>query len=116
MPPKLTDAGPETQGTPVPFFERTVRGGQEVPVTDNNINLDTVGETDPLGQQNPDDALPRRVGQADEATSLHFEVFYRFRVSDNISITPGFFMVTNPGHIEDNDTVFVGTIRTTFRF
>ena len=102
MPPKLTDAGPETTGVPVPFFERVVRGEDEDDtVTDNNPNIQN-------GQQT--------VGQADEATSLHFEVFYRFRVSDNISITPGFFMVTNPGHIEDNDTVFVGTIRTTFRF
>ena len=101
MPPKLTDAGPETTGVPVPFFERVVRQENETTVTDNNPNIRNG---------------IARVGEADEATSLHFEVFYRFRVSDNISITPGFFMVTNPGHIEDNDTVFVGTIRTTFRF
>ena len=116
MPPKLVDAGPTTPGTPVPFFEQTVRGGEETVVTDNNRNLDTVGETDPGGLQDPDNALPRNVGEEDEATSLHFEVFYRFRVTDNISITPGFFLVTNPGHIEDNDTIFVGTLRTTFRF
>jgi hypothetical protein len=113
MPPKLVDAGPETPGTPVPFFEIARRGEEGVPVTDNNRNLDTVG----VGQGNLDqNPLPRRVGVEDEATSLHFEVFYRFRLSDNLWITPGFFMVTNPGHIEDNDTIFVGTIRTTFRF
>ncbi len=112
MPPKLVDAGPETPGTPVPFFETSRRGEPEVPVTDNNINLDTTG----IAVNETGDSLPRRVGKKDEATSLHFEIFYRFKVNDNLSITPGFFFVTNPGHIADNDTLFVGTIRTTFRF
>ena len=109
MPPKLVDAGPETQGTPVPFFEQVVRDEDPTTVTDNNPNLNTVGERNLS-------TLPKRVGQEDEATSLHFELFYRFKITDNIFITPGFFIVTNPGHIESNDTLFVGTIRTTFRF
>ncbi|MEC4819326.1 MAG: iron uptake porin [Scytonema sp. PMC 1069.18] len=53
---------------------------------------------------------------SDRDTSLHFEGFYRFRVTDNISITPGLFVITNPEHNNNNDTIFVGTIRTTFRF
>ncbi|MGJ3254325.1 MAG: iron uptake porin [Elainellaceae cyanobacterium] len=57
-----------------------------------------------------------RIERVDDATSLHFEVFYRFRLNDFISITPGFFYVTNPGHIDDNDGIAVGTIRTTFSF
>ncbi len=101
MPPKLVDAGPETVGVPVPFFEQVINQESETTVTDNNINI-----------QNG----PQRVGAKDEATSLHFELFYRLKVSDRISVTPGFFMVTNPGHIEDNDTLYVGTLRTTFRF
>ena len=52
----------------------------------------------------------------DDATSRHFELFYRFRLNDHISITPGFFYVTDPGHIEANDDIIVGTVRTTFRF
>ncbi|MEO0409334.1 MAG: iron uptake porin [Cyanobacteria bacterium P01_A01_bin.135] len=52
----------------------------------------------------------------DDATALHFEAFYRFRLNDNISLTPGIFYVTNPGHIEDNDDIVVGTMRTTFEF
>ncbi|TVR12662.1 MAG: S-layer protein [Phormidium sp. GEM2.Bin31] len=52
----------------------------------------------------------------DEDTSLHFELFYRLRVSDRISITPGVFVVTNPEHNADNPALVVGTIRTTFRF
>lgn len=112
MPPKLVDAGPETPGTPVPFFETSRRGEPEVPVTDNNRNLDTVG----IARNGTTDPLPRRVGVKDEATSLHFEVFYRFRLSDNIFITPGVVLVTNPGHIADNNDIWLATIRTTFRF
>ncbi|PSM46125.1 S-layer protein [Chroococcidiopsis sp. CCALA 051] len=112
MPPKLVDAGPETPGTPVPFFETSRRGESEVPVTDNNRNLDTVG----IERNRTTDPLPRRVGVKDEATSLHFEMFYRFRVSDNLFVTPGVVLVTNPGHIEDNNDIWLATIRTTFRF
>jgi hypothetical protein len=108
MPPKLIDAGPETQGASVPFSEISRRGEDGVEVTDNNPRLDQNRELQNWNQNN--------LGVKDEATSLHFEVFYRFKVSDNISITPGVFVVTNPGHIEDNDTLYVGTIRTTFRF
>ena len=119
MPPKLVNAGPETPGTPVPFFEQVINNEEDTVVTDNNPNLDTVGEIGAAGGATglvDSGDLPRRVGQEDEATSLHFELFYRFKVNDNIWITPGFFLVTNPGHIESNDTLYVGTIRTTFRF
>lgn len=114
MPPKLVDAGPETPGTPVPFFETSRRGEPEVPVTDNNRNLDTVGVGD--GPTAEREGLPRRVGVKDDATSLHFEVFYRFRISDNLFITPGVVLVTNPGHIEANNDIWLATLRTTFRF
>lgn len=57
-----------------------------------------------------------QIERFDEGTALHFETFYRFRVNDFISITPGFFIVTDPGHIPSNNTIFVGSIRTTFRF
>ena len=119
MPPKLVNAGPETPGTPVPFFEQVINSEDVTVVTDNNPNLDTLGIARAAG--GPEEAvsqglLPKRVGQEDEATSLHFEFFYRFKVNDNIWLTPGFFFVTNPGHIADNDTIYVGTVRTTFRF
>jgi len=53
---------------------------------------------------------------ADRDTSLHIEGFYRFQVTENISITPGVFLITNPEHNENNDRLFVGTIRTSFEF
>ncbi|MBD2483093.1 iron uptake porin [Planktothrix sp. FACHB-1365] len=52
----------------------------------------------------------------DEDTSIHIEGFYRFPFSEYVSITPGFYVVTNPDHNSNNDTIFVGTLRTTFRF
>ncbi|MCP2727068.1 iron uptake porin [Symplocastrum sp. BBK-W-15] len=55
-------------------------------------------------------------GLGENANSFHVEAFYQFKVSDNISITPGLFWVTNPGNIEDNNDIFVGTLRTVFRF
>ena len=56
------------------------------------------------------------LGLTDTASSLHFETFYRFNLSRNITVTPGFFLVTSPGNVAGNNTIYVGTIRTTFRF
>ncbi len=44
------------------------------------------------------------------------EISYDFPLSDNISITPGFFAVFNPDRDSDNDTVYVGVLRTKFSF
>jgi hypothetical protein len=53
---------------------------------------------------------------ADPDTSLHFEVFYRWPVRENIAVTAGAFMVTNPEHNAANDTIYTGVVRTLFRF
>lgn len=47
---------------------------------------------------------------------LHVEAFYKYQVTDNISITPGVIWLTAPNQDADNDDVFIGTIRTTFSF
>lgn len=57
-----------------------------------------------------------RSGNRDANASLHLEAFYRIRVSDNISITPGILAVFKPEHNTNNSTIVVGTIRTTFSF
>ena len=49
-------------------------------------------------------------------TPYHLEALYRFRVSKNISITPGVYFVFNPGSASTNGTATVGVIRTTFSF
>ncbi|MEH2463680.1 iron uptake porin [Nostoc sp.] len=46
----------------------------------------------------------------------HFEGFYKYRVSDNVSVTPGVIWLTSPGQNSDNDDAFIGTLRTTFSF
>jgi hypothetical protein len=52
----------------------------------------------------------------DGDTSLHIETFYRYQFTDNIAITPGFFVITNPNGNEDNNALYVTTVRTTFSF
>ena len=52
----------------------------------------------------------------DEDTSYHLETLYKFQLNDNIAVTPGLLVIFNPEHNENNDTIYVGTLRTTFRF
>ena len=54
--------------------------------------------------------------QEDYDTSYLIEALYRFPLNDNIQITPGAYVVINPNHVDTNDSVVVGTVRTTFRF
>ncbi|MBW4455060.1 MAG: iron uptake porin [Nostoc indistinguendum CM1-VF10] len=55
-------------------------------------------------------------GFKDKDTSLHLEAFYHFQVTDNLAITPGFFVITSPEHNDSNGSIYVGTVRTTFSF
>ena len=52
----------------------------------------------------------------DEDLSLHIEGFYQYKLTDNISITPGIVWITAPDSNDDNDDLVIGTIRTTFSF
>ncbi|MDF5709594.1 MAG: iron uptake porin [Nostoc sp. S4] len=52
----------------------------------------------------------------DDDTSYHLEGLYKFRVSDNLQVTPGLLVIFNPEHNNNNDTEYVGTLRTTFTF
>jgi len=52
----------------------------------------------------------------DDVGSFHIEAFYRFQVTDNIQITPGFYYITNPEGNRANDNVWVYAIRTRFSF
>ncbi|MBD2253664.1 iron uptake porin [Nostoc parmelioides] len=53
---------------------------------------------------------------SNRATPYHLEAYYRVRVSDNISITPGAFILFNPEGDSRNETTTVGVLRTTFTF
>jgi hypothetical protein len=50
-------------------------------------------------------------------SSLHLESFYKYKLNDNISITPGLIYLTNPNQVLNNGNgALVGTVRTTFTF
>ncbi|MEB3294026.1 MAG: iron uptake porin [Synechococcales bacterium] len=55
-------------------------------------------------------------GLRDRDTSLHVEAFYQYPINDNIAITPGLIWLTSPNHDDRNDSILIGTIRTTFTF
>jgi hypothetical protein len=65
---------------------------------------------------NSNDFRLRGLAYRDRDTSLHLEAFYRIRVHESISITPGVLIITNPEHNQGNSTIVIGTIRTTFNF
>jgi len=52
----------------------------------------------------------------DKDTSLHVEGFYQFKLSDNISVTPGLIWLTAPDHNNKNSDLVIGVVRTTFTF
>jgi len=58
-----------------------------------------------------DNGLPH-----DPDTSYIIEALYRYPLTDNIVITPGGYVILNPNHDEENNTVWVVVIRTTFKF
>lgn len=55
-------------------------------------------------------------GPQDKDTSTVLEGFYRYSLTDNITLIPGAFVILNPNHDADNDPIFVGRLRTVFRF
>ena len=108
------------------IFDRDIDLKDFGAVTLSTTYLLSLGVDDPFGRKG--DQLAIMVGQppklqagvlierADEGNSFHFESFYRFRLTDQISISPGFFYVTNPGQISRNNDIFIGTVRATFNF
>ncbi|MCW5316126.1 iron uptake porin [Nostoc sp. KVJ3] len=52
----------------------------------------------------------------DPDTSYHIEAFYQYKLSENITITPGVIWLTSPDHNNDNDDIIIGALRTTFSF
>ena len=75
-----------------------------VPPKLNSRNVSAIGTTPAVTTTgNPD-------------TSYHIEALYKIKLSDNLAITPGLLLITNPEHNSANPTEYVGTIRTTFKF
>ncbi len=47
---------------------------------------------------------------------LHVEAFYKYQLNDNISVTPGVVWLVSPNQNNDNDSIVIGALRTTFSF
>jgi len=52
----------------------------------------------------------------DSQKAIMWETFYRYKVSDNISITPSIFYVSNNQGLKNASDNYGGVIQTTFRF
>ncbi len=48
--------------------------------------------------------------------AYHLEAFYKYQLTDNISITPGVIWLLAPGQNANNPSDVIGTFRTTFTF
>jgi hypothetical protein len=55
------------------------------------------------------------VSRRDLDTSYCIEGYY-YKVSNNVAVTPGFFVILNPEHNNANDTIFLWTFLTTVTF
>ncbi|MDB9313276.1 iron uptake porin [Spirulina sp. CS-785/01] len=55
-------------------------------------------------------------GATDGSSAWHLETFYRYRVNENVSLIPGFFVILNPEHNSANDPIWLGSVRAVFRF
>ncbi len=55
-------------------------------------------------------------GKVGNSTQTNVELYYKFPLSTNISITPDLLVIFNPNNNSTNGTVTVGTLRTVFAF
>lgn len=56
------------------------------------------------------------ISRRDLDTSYRVESFFRYKLTNNVFLTPSFFVVFNPEHNNANNSIFVGTLLTTFSF
>ncbi|MBU7587063.1 MAG: iron uptake porin, partial [Nostoc sp. TH1S01] len=70
----------------------------------------------PLFRSDASGAAQLASAGVNRATPYHLEGYYRFKLTDNISITPGAFVLFNPEGDSNNDTTIVGVLRSTFTF
>jgi hypothetical protein len=52
----------------------------------------------------------------DDQKAIMWEAFYRYKVSDAVSVTPAVFYVSNNQGLKQNSSNYGGVIQTTFRF
>jgi hypothetical protein len=59
--------------------------------------------------------LGDRIG-GNNRNPVHVEAFYKYQLTDNISITPGVIWITDPEQLNGSNDEIIGTLRTTFTF
>jgi hypothetical protein len=52
----------------------------------------------------------------ENSVPVHLEGFYKVKVNDYISVTPGVIYLMNPNQTSNGDDAIIGTVRTTFSF
>ncbi|MGF1541509.1 MAG: iron uptake porin [Pleurocapsa sp.] len=67
-----------------------------------------------VGQQ--PHVIENDTGSEEDDTNWHLQAQYRYKLTDGISINPGLLAIINPENNSDNDTVYVGTLKTIFEF
>ncbi len=91
----IQDVGPEGSQLGLIF-------GQPPKVTDNDLTVANAGTAGGGGE--------------DCDTSYLIAALFRLQLKENIAVTPGLLVILNPEHNDVNDTIYVGTLRTTFTF
>ncbi|MDA0672788.1 MAG: iron uptake porin [Cyanobacteria bacterium] len=82
-------------GQPPRIVSSNLRQGQNIP------NSLAGGLGDPGGQP---------------GATLHIEAFYRYELTDYLSITPGIIAIFDPANSPSSEAITIGVIRTTFTF
>jgi hypothetical protein len=62
------------------------------------------------------DALTGDLAVPDQDTPYIFETQYQYPLTKNILLTPGVYVIINPDGNNSNNSIWVGALRTTFRF
>ena len=55
-------------------------------------------------------------GAEEDDFNWHLQAQYRYKLTKNISLNPGIITILNPENNADNDTIYIGTLRTIFEF
>ena len=55
-------------------------------------------------------------GAEEDDSNWHLQAQYLYKLSKGISLNPGVIAILNPENNADNDTIYVGTLRTIFEF
>ncbi|MFM7189232.1 MAG: iron uptake porin, partial [Microcystaceae cyanobacterium] len=80
---------------------------------EGNLGMLSVGQPPYAAQLSNVNNLPG-VTPATTTPPWFVETFYVFKINDNISFTPGFWIALNPAN--DRDPLWVGALRSSFKF